>query len=95
MSWFVKPVVMEESNTGAKLLKINLNDQQNILPSNKNYISFGAQKIINDKIRKDAIRLSEIQVFKGKCIIFLTILIGKLFERSPLSSTIARYASSL
>ena len=95
MSWFVKPVVMKKSNTGAKLLKINLNDQQNTLPSNKNYISFGAQKIINDKIRKDAIRLSEIQVFKGKCIIFLTILIGKLFERSPLSSTIVRYASSL
>ena len=95
MSWFVKPVVMEESNTGAKLLKINLNDQQNILLSNKNHISFGAQKIINNKIRKDEIRLSEIQVFKGKYIIFLTILIGKLFERSPLSSTIARYASSL
>ena len=34
-------------------------------------------------------------MFKEKCIIFLTILIGKLFERSPLSLTIARYASSL
>ena len=44
MPWFVKPVMMEESNTGAKLLKINLNDQQNILPSNKNHISFDPTK---------------------------------------------------
>ena len=27
MSWFVKLVVFEEANIGAKLLKINLNDQ--------------------------------------------------------------------
>ena len=77
------------------MLKINLNDQQNILPFNKIHIGFGAQKIINDKIRKGAIRLSEIQIFKEKCIIFRTILIGKFFERNPLSLTIARYASSL
>ena len=95
MSWFVKPVVLEKANTGAKLLKINLNDQQNILPFNNILIGFGAQKIINDKICKDAIRLFEIQIFKEKCIIFLIILIGKLFERSPLSLTIAHYASSL
>ena len=95
MSWFVKPVVLEKANTGAKLLKINLNDQQNILPFNKIHIGFGAQKMINDKIRKDAIRFSEVQIFKEKCIIFLTILIGKLFERSPVSLTISRYASSL
>ena len=80
---------------GAKLLKVNLNDQQNILPFNKIQIGFGAQKLINDKIHKDAIQLFEIQIFKEKCIIFLAILIGKLFERSPLSLTIARYASSL
>ena len=60
MSWFVKPVVLEKTNTSAKLLKINLNDQQNILPFNKIHIGFSVQKIINDKIRKDAIRLSEI-----------------------------------
>ena len=95
MSWFIKPVVLEKANTDTKLLKINLNDQQNILPFNKIHIGFGAQKIINDKICRNAIRLSEIQIFNEKCIIFLTILIGKLFERSPLSLTIARYASSL
>ena len=95
MSWFVKPVVLEKANTGAKLLKINLNDQQNILPFNSIHIGFGAQKIINDKICKDAIRLFEIQIFKEKCIIFLIILIGKLFERSPLGLTIARYPISL
>ena len=50
---------------------------------------------MNDKICKDAIGLSEIQIFKEKCIIFLTILIGKLIEISPLSLAIARYASSL
>ena len=71
MSWFVKPVVLEKANTGAKLLKVNLNDQQNILSFNKIHIGFGAQKIINDKIRKDAIRFSEVQIFKEKCIIFL------------------------
>ena len=49
MSWFVKPVVLEKANTDTKLLKINLNDQQNILPFNKIHIGFGAQKIINDK----------------------------------------------
>ena len=59
MSWFVKPVVLEKGNTGAKLLKINLKDQQNILPFNKIHIGFGAQKIINGKIRKDAIWLFE------------------------------------
>ena len=68
---------------------------QNILPFNKIHTGFGAQKIINGKIRKDAVGLSEIQIFKEKCIIFLTILIGKLFERSPLSLTIACYASNI
>ena len=82
MSWFVKPVVSEKANTGAKLLKINLKDQQNNLPFNKIHIGFGAQKIINAKIRKDAIWLFEIQIFKEKCIIFFTILIGKLFEKA-------------
>ena len=93
MSWFVKPVVLEKVNTGAKLLKINLNYQQKILPFNKTHIGFGAQKIINDEICKDAIQLSEIQIFKEKCIIFLTVLIGKLFERSSLSyaSVTSRY----
>ena len=81
--------------TGATLLKINITDQENILSFNKIHIGFGAQKIINDKIRKDEIRLSEIQILKVKCVIFLTILIGKLFERSPLSLIIAHYASSL
>ena len=81
MSWFVKPVVLEKGNIGAKLLKIILNDQQNIFPFNKIHIGFVPQKIINDKIRKDAVRLSEIQIFKEKRIIFLAILIGKLFER--------------
>ena len=71
MSWFVKPVVLEKANTGAKLLKINLNDQQNILPFNKIHIGLGAQKIMSDKIYKDAIWLSEIQIFKEKWIIFL------------------------
>ena len=33
--------------------------------------------------------------FKREGDSFLTIFIGKLFERSPLSLTIARYASSL
>ena len=60
MSWFVKSVVLEKANTGVKFLKINLNDQQNILPFNKIHIGPGAQKVINDKIRKDPIRLSEI-----------------------------------
>ena len=46
MSWFVKRVVLEKANTGAKLLKINLNYQQNILPFNKIHIGFGAQKIM-------------------------------------------------
>ena len=34
-SWFVKPVVLEKANTGEKLLKINVKDQQNILLFNK------------------------------------------------------------
>ena len=95
MSWFVKPVVLKKGNTGAKLLEINLNNRQNILPFNKIHISFGAQKVTNEKIRKNAIRLSEIQILKEEFIIFLNILIGKLFERSPLCLIIARYASSL
>ena len=95
MSWFVKPVVLKKGNTGAKLLEINLNNRQNILPFNKIHISFGAQKITNEKIRKNAIRLSEIHILKEEFIIFLNILIGKLFERSPLCLIIARYASSL
>ena len=46
MCCFVKPVVLEKVNTGAKLLKINLNDQQNILPLNKSHTGFVAQKIM-------------------------------------------------
>ena len=58
MSWFVRPIVLEKANTCPKLLKINLNDQENVFTFNKIHIGFGAQKIINDKIRKDEIRLS-------------------------------------
>ena len=39
--------------------------------------------------------LEEIEAFKTECLTFLITTTQKIFERSPLGSTIARYASSL
>ena len=50
---------------------------------------------IAELVKKDIATSVEIEAFKTECLTFLIITTQKVFERSPLGSTMVCYASSL
>ena len=95
MSWFIKSTILNEAYSGLKLCKVDITAKENHLELRAIHIGFGANKFIKDRLRIDSITSKKIRCFKGECVLSLSEMVFKIFERSPLSSSVARNSSSL
>ena len=86
---------MQKVNSGSALCKLDLTDRKNIILCNKINIGCGATKVINNKIRTETATPREISKYKEECVTFLSTVLHKMFDQSPLKYSFTRYASSL
>jgi len=91
MQRFVKANVLETANSTAKLLKIDLDDTNNLLPRQKVVLGVAAQSML---LKSKASDLQKMEVQTG-CRQFLVSAVKKMFERSPLKYGATRAVSCL
>ena len=91
MNLFIRKEVMIEANTPHKLIKIDVEEVQNRLPVDMVNPGTAVKAILRSKEITDGAK----HQFRKDCVAFLTNLILKLQERSPLKYLIVRCSSSL
>ena len=75
---------------GLDLVKIDMTKAENKLPNEEIDLGFGAESKLNELKRFDLLTASEEKKFREECRTFLTQLVSKLFERTPLTSIVVR-----
>ena len=85
--------VLHESKTASFLCRIDLTEKDNL--KKKPDIGFGATFEINDLLKKDTITSKSVKSFKKDCIIFISLMLTKLTERSPLKYAVVQNSSSI
>ena len=93
MNLRVKPDVMIKRINGADLKNVNLPNKDNFMKPKDMNVGFSTTAAIVDLRKKDLVTKKQIADFFSDVIIFLVSLIEKIFERSPISYLIVRYAS--
>ena len=58
-------------------------------------VNFGSTIEINDLLKKDAVINKSVKSFKKNCITFISSMLTKLLERSPLKYAAVRNSSSI
>ena len=94
-SWFSKPELLENVETGFQLTKIDVCKRDNHVSIKSVNIGFAAQQFLQEKLKKDIITDSDVLAFKKNCILFLSGMVAKITERSPLKSSFVRCTSFL
>ena len=85
--------VQRESKTASSLCKIDLTKKDNL--KKKPDVSFGATTEVNDLLKKDAVTNKSVKSFKKDCITFISSMLTKLLERSPLKYAVVQNSSSI
>ena len=93
MEKFVASSVLNESKSATSLSKIDLTKKENLMK--KPDVGFGAANEISNLLKKEAISHNCVKSFRKDCIVFLSSMITKLHERSPLKYAVVRNASSI
>ena len=93
LSPFLKPSVIENCKISANLLKLDLMKNENLLPTKSITVGFAADVSLKELLWQDKITPIEASQFRKDCILFLTNAMNKVFERSPLRSTVVRNAA--
>ena len=88
---FVKPSVLEQNSSPNKLLQIDLNEKNNLLPIESIDVGFGAKVVLRKLTTVE--KTLECQ-FRKESQTFLVYLIKKLFERCPWKYQLTRLVSS-
>ena len=91
MKMFVLKEVLKEASTVYKLIKIDINDQNILLPPS----SLKLPTATEGSLKSEKITMSEKLQFKKDCTKFLQSMVRKLQERSPLKYLIVRCMSCL
>ena len=84
-SRFLKQEVIEDANTSSKLLKLDPKDPKIWCHPNKVDIGVGANKYIKKESQKKQITEKQRKSFTEDFIKFLSSMVSKLTERSPLN----------
>ena len=92
---FIKKSVIDEATSVTKLTGIIIEDSQNHLAAKHVEIGLGAKNAIRQAEVNKSVSSSQIQELRQQCITFLSKLIGKLLEGSPLKYVIVRSLLSL
>lgn len=91
MNRCVKKSVMKEASTVAKLMKVDLDNKDNLCTYKEVDIGVGATKELRNAKGTDAVRMN----FHMECRKYLVAAVNKIVERSPLSRSIVRAISGL
>ena len=88
-----KSNLVHACSTVTELRKIKLINKDNSLKSKKINLGFGRRKGIIDLKEYDLVSTKDYAILKNDCISFITIIVSKLFDGSPLLSVIVRNAN--
>ena len=77
---FVKPAILENNETGKKMMKLDLFDKEIILSAEKMNVRFAVESELNDLKKKDNVTASQIKLFMKGVQIFLCAVVTKLFK---------------
>ena len=94
-SQFLKQEVIEDANTSSKLLKLDPKDPKIWCDPNKIGIGVGVNKYIKKGVAQIQITEKQRKSFNEDWIKFLSSVVSKLAERSPLNYKIASAVSAL
>ena len=86
---------MENAETEFQLTKIDVCKRDNHVSIKSVNIGFAAQQFLQEKLKKDIITDSDVLAFKKNCVLFLSEMVAKIIEKSPLKSSFVRCTSFL
>ena len=81
----IKTGVIDKCQT---LSKIDISDQNNLKKRSKMHLGFQTEKELKSLLQKDLITLDSVCQFKKAACLFITKLLGKLLEKTPLNSSV-------
>ena len=91
----LKPDVVNPSSSITALKEIDLTANTNFLRAKDIKLGFGARECINNLKKSDLLSSKDLQAYMNECLTFVTAIVTKLFDRSPLGSVIVRNANAL
>ena len=91
----LKQKLIEDANTNSKILKLNRKDPKIWCDPNKVDIGVGANKYIKKGVAQKQITEKQRKFFNEDCIKYLSNVVSKLAERSPLNYKIVSTVSAL
>ena len=81
----IKTGVIDKCQT---LSKIDISDQNTLKKRSKMHLGFQTEKELKSLLQKDLITLDSVCQFKKAACLFITKLLGKLLEKTPLNSSV-------
>ena len=90
---YVKYEVIEKCKAASDFKQINLSEKPNVVSKSKLNIGRAANITITKMKHQDIASKSEIDTYKQECLSFLLSITNKLFEKTPLGSSIIRHTS--
>ena len=91
MKLFAKAEVFDNCKTSFDLANIDLDKKSNFHEPSNMTLGFASEKTLKDLKKDDVIEDSDAKQFRLDCRTFLTQMVKKLFERSPLKQLVTRY----
>ena len=91
----LKPGVVNLCTSINTLKNIDLSEKANFLKAKEIKLGFGARECIKNLKKSNLLSSQNLQSYMNECIIFVTDIASKLFDRSPLESAIVRNADAL
>ena len=91
----LKPDVVNPCTFINTLKNIDLSEKANFRKAKEIKLGFGARECIKNLKKSNLLSSQNLQTYMNECIIFVTDIASKLFDRSPLESAIVRNADAL
>jgi len=93
MKLFIKPCIISEAKTGSQLCGIDLEKATNLIPLKNIGLGFAAEAKLKELKISDAVTSTQESSFRVETRTFLASLVGKMFEKIPLTSVVVKSAS--
>lgn len=90
---YIKREELEKSKTVVQLLKLDTQNKANHVPLKQLDIGFGTKEALEKALEK--LQEHPVQLFKKKCVSFLSMTWKKMMDRSPLMYPAVRHKRSL
>ena len=71
-------------------VKIDISERNNFKKRSKIHLGFQTEKELKSLLQKDLTTLDNVSQFKKDACLFITKLLGKLLEKTPLNSSVIR-----